>query len=104
MKFYSNIYYAANFNEFARHNADMGMDKGSPDLRLESIHDNITYILYLELKTKKGKLSKDQIKWNENFDKNRASSNCKRAVAFGFDDAKKIITDWQNNLLTIEKL
>jgi hypothetical protein len=85
---------SANFNEFAREHKSMGMDVGSPDLRLEMKRGDVTYILYLELKTKKGKLSKSQKAWNEDFDANHASSNCTRAVAYGFTQAKEEIDLW----------
>lgn len=90
----SKIKIAANFNEHARNHGDTGMDKGSPDLRFERKINGTTQILYLELKTKKGKLSKPQIAWNKDFNENFASSNCKRAVAYGYSEAIKIIDNW----------
>lgn len=82
---------AANFNEYARQHKDMGMDVGSTDLRISWRLRGIYHVLYLELKTKKGKLSPEQILWNEDFDENFASENCKRAVAYGYEHAVTII-------------
>jgi hypothetical protein len=48
----------ASLNENSRHNTDMGIWVGFPDLTL--FHNN--HELYLELKKKKGKLSGAQIK------------------------------------------
>lgn len=87
--------WSANFNEFARHAIDMGMDIGSADLLLRQRRaDNITHFLYLELKRKNGTLSDSQKEWSAEFDLHYASDNCKRAVAYGFDEAKEIITNW----------
>lgn len=86
---------AANFNEHARHCMDMGGDVGSPDLRIEQLrNDGITHILYLEIKTKTGRLSQDQLDWNANFDACFLSKNCTRAVARGYKEALKIIDGW----------
>lgn len=86
--------WSANFNEFARHAIDMGMDVGSSDLLLRQRRGSITHFLYLELKRKNGTLSESQIEWNVEFDAHYASDNCKRAVAYGFDDAKEIVLSW----------
>ena len=48
-------------------------------------------ILFLELKTKIGKLNE---KWNANFDEHFTAPNYKRAVAHGFIQAQEIIVDW----------
>lgn len=89
---------AANNNEHARHHVGMGVDIGSTDLTLSKRIKNITHFLYLELKTMDGELSPSQIKWNEDFDDNFKSSNCIRDVAYGFNEAKRIINDWITNL------
>lgn len=77
----------------------MGMDVGSPDMRFEIVHNKITYVLYLELKTKKGKLSKSQKEWNDRFDRHFLSANCKRDVAYGFTQAKEAISAWIDGAL-----
>lgn len=82
---------ASNNNEHARNYVNMGVDVGSPDLLITWRKDDICHMLYLELKTKTGKLSQPQIEWNADFDANFESSNCKRAVAYGFSEAKEII-------------
>lgn len=51
-------------------------------------------VLFLELKRKNGTLSDSQKTWNADFDLHYASDNCKRAVAYGFDEAKEIIRAW----------
>src|SRR5690348_6725880 len=84
---------ASNNNEHARNYINMGVDVGSPDLLITWRKNDIAHMFYLELKTKKGKLSKSQVEWNEDFDKNFACNNCQRAVAYGFSDAKKIVSE-----------
>lgn len=86
---------ASNGNENSRQFVDMGMDVGDTDLRLSYRGSNNIYtMLYLELKKKKGKLLPSQIEWNEDFDRNYVSSNCQRAVAYGYEEAQRIIADW----------
>ena len=94
LSFSDPIAWASNNNEYARHAVDMGVEVGSPDLTLRQKRGDITHFLYLELKTQKGKLSPAQKKWNNDFDAHYASSNCTRAVAYGFNDAKDIILRW----------
>lgn len=97
----SKIGVAANNNEHARHHVDLGVDVGSTDLLLRTKRGKLTYFLYLELKkTKKngGRLSQDQIDWNEDFDANYASENCSRAVAYGLQEAKDAIINWIEGL------
>ena len=73
----------------------MGMDIGQPDLVLSCRNGYGIYcVLYLELKTKAGRLGENQIIWNEDFDKNFSASNCERNVAYGFSEAKQIIIAW----------
>ncbi len=57
------------------------------------------YVLFLELKKKKGKLLPSQIAWNEKFDANHPP-NFSRAVAYGFEEAKRITIEWINSLST----
>jgi hypothetical protein len=86
---------AASQNENSRHMVNMGMSLGEPDLRLYCRYDDgILHMLYLELKTKKGRLQPSQIEWNKEFDEHYAAPNCHRAVAYGFAEAKEIITEW----------
>ena len=85
---------ASNNNEHARHAVSMGVDVGSPDLLLYTRKYDVTYFLFLELKKKKGKLSESQKEWNEIFDKSYKSKNCIRDVAYGFEQARNIISTW----------
>lgn len=89
-----NFKVAANNNEHAREHVDMGVDIGSADLVICRKIGDTTYFLYLELKTKKGKLSINQKKWNEDFDQNYKSSNCIRAIAYGYNQAIEEINLW----------
>lgn len=93
-----NIKLIAVQNENSRHETDMGVDNGHPDLYLAGC-DNIHY---LELKKKKGKLSDNQKKWNEWFDDNLSCDNITRDVAYGYEQAKEKITIWCNNLINGE--
>jgi len=92
--FSSKIKIVSNNNEHARHFVNMGVDIGSPDLLLYTRKNELVYLLFLELKKKTGKLSPAQIEWNSDFDENYKSDNCKRAVAYGYNEAIKIIEEW----------
>lgn len=95
------VAFASNNNEHARHQVGMGVEVGSADLLLRTRRGDITYFFYLELKKLKkngGKLSPDQIKWNEDFDTHYASSNCQRDVAYGLQEAKDKIIEWVSSL------
>lgn len=85
---YPQVKIAASQNENSRHAINMGMDIGEPDLRLLFRREEVTFLYYLELKSRKGKLKPSQVKWNRDFDDHYASPNCKRDVAYGFEDAK----------------
>jgi hypothetical protein len=85
-------------NENSHKKIDQGVDIGEPDLWIYKLGaDGFTYILRLELKTKNGKLSPNQIAWNEWFDS--TYGNCKnhiRDVAYGFEKAREIVRDFNN--------
>jgi hypothetical protein len=57
------------------------------------------FVLFLELKKKKGKLLDSQIEFNTDFDKR--FSPCpvySRAVAYGFLEAKRLTIEWMESL------
>lgn len=84
-------------NEDMRERSDE-IVRGHPDLHMEYNRKRTTHILKLELKTKKGRLSAAQREWNIWFDNTHKSKNCKRAVAYGFTEAKQIVSTWINSL------
>jgi hypothetical protein len=91
---YPSVLLLAIRNEDMRKRTDE-IDAGHPDLHLEiKCIDNYVHILKLELKKKSGKLSKPQKDWNKWFDENHWAGNCHRAVAYGFDEAKLIVSTW----------
>ena len=51
-------------------------------------------VLFLELKTTKGKLQPSQIEWNITFDSINFNYPCKRDVAYGYNEAINIISAW----------
>jgi len=85
---------ASNNNEHARNYVNMGVDVGSPDLLITQRKGDVVHMLYLELKTKAGKLSDNQMAWNKDFDEHFACKNCKRDVAYGFSEAKRIVSEF----------
>lgn len=89
-------------NENSHKHIDMGVDVGCPDLIIGIPYKGIFHLLFLELKTKKGKLRDTQKAWNERFDNNLIPkcSNISRAVAYGYDDAIKHI---ENFLLPMQR-
>jgi hypothetical protein len=64
----------------------MGMRTGVSDLLILTTKDNITNIMWLEMKTKTGKLSPEQKKWLES----RKASNEIAYVAYGLQQAVEI--------------
>ena len=86
--FNSKVRVIAPMNEDSKHRAYMGMDAGCPDLIILIEGKGV---MFLELKTKKGKLSASQKKWNDEFDAHYKSKHCTRAVAYGYDEAVEII-------------
>lgn len=70
---------------------------GITDLLLFKRMD-ILYVLFLELKKIKGTLKQSQKTWNIEFDTNYSAKNAMRAVAYGFLEAKDIITQWEKSI------
>ena len=77
--------------------------KGITDLILFHRKDDIMYVLFLELKTngkgltRRGTLLPSQLTFNRVFDTCFASTNAKRALCYGFDEAINTIKGWLNN-------
>jgi len=76
-----------------------GVTAGFPDLMIFKQVRSITHTLHLELKTKNGKLNKNQIKWHSEF---IPSGNRKLATAYGLTQAQEIITNWLAGLSTMK--
>ena len=93
-----NVKVAASQNENSRHATGMGMDIGEPDIRLCKRVGNTAHFLYLELKSSKGTLGDNQIKWNVDFDSNWRCNNFKRDVAYGLADARDAIIAWVDSI------
>ena len=73
-----------------------GLKAGYPDLHIWWIdEDNITQLRYLEVKTKKGKLSTTQ----KEFLETPHGKNVEKAVCYGYDDCKETINNWLVPLL-----
>lgn len=68
----------------------MGMELGHPDLYFTWIKNNTTYIYYLEIKTKKGKLNTNQKKWWKNF---QATQNCNGNIGYGLELCQNLVLD-----------
>jgi hypothetical protein len=86
-------------NENNHFHMNMGIDAGEPDLWIYAKVENLAHFLRLELKTKTGSLNDNQIAWNEWFDKEYGNcANHKRAVAYGFAEAREIIENWTTNI------
>ncbi len=99
-KSFSDIRICATRNEDSRHMLDMGVDVGRTDLTLERSWKGLLYILYLELKTLDGELTPSQVKWNERFDASPCK-NAQRAVAYGYNDAVRIATEWERGFTAL---
>lgn len=78
-------------NENSRYHIEQGMDKGLPDLMLMWRVDGVLQVLFLELKTKNGRLQQSQKDWATNYTEHYAASNTQYAVAYGFVEAQGII-------------
>ena len=100
--FHSSFKVSMSANENNHYHVNMGIDAGEPDLWIYcNTPENICYLLRLELKTKVGSLNDNQIAWNEWFDANFGNcKNHKRAVAYGFAEAREVITNWIKDILT----
>ena len=70
------------------------MDVGEPDLRLSLTKNDIYYIFFLELKTKKGTLQESQKDWFSDYEANFKASNTHYAVAYGYTEAQQLIINW----------
>lgn len=64
----------------------MGMRKGVSDLLILTTRDNTTHLMWLEMKTKTGKLSDNQKDWLIT----RSAKNEKAYVAYGLQEAVQI--------------
>jgi len=93
---YPEIRVSMSANENNHYHLDMGIDVGEPDLWLYKMGaDNICHFLRLELKTTIGKLNPNQEEWNMWFDIEFGNcANHKRAVAYGFPQARELINNW----------
>lgn len=96
------IRYKANKNEDAGsvvkalENIRMGRaEAGYPDLTLEIDKFGWTWILELELKTKKGKLNDAQKDWHSKF---ISTANRKAAIAYGYIEAQTAVTNWLRDI------
>lgn len=85
----------ATLNENSRHAMDMGCSPGITDLILFIVRHKTLYVLFLELKKKKGKLSSSQITWADN---RPLADNCSYAVGYGYHEAISIIDGWVGNI------
>jgi hypothetical protein len=90
----------ATLNENSHHQTDMGCDIGIPDLLLFRRVGEVLHVLFLELKKKTGKLSPSQKDWATCYHLGLAGSNTDYAVAYGFEQAKEMITEWANDTKT----
>lgn len=101
---YPSIKVVATLNENSRTQIEMGCDVGITDLILLDRHDGVLFVFFLELKTKKGKLSQSQKDWQEDYINRYESANATYDVAYGFSQAKEKIKDWQFALDNQKKL
>lgn len=89
------IHIIATRNEDSRKFVGMGVDVGVTDLILMKKRDDILQVLFLEMKTKRGKLSESQKEWKTGkYDLLLNSNNTQYDVAYGFENAKEKILDW----------
>jgi len=100
---YPTILVTATLNEASYKEVRQIGSTGISDLILFAVKNDIMYILFLELKKKKGKLKPSQILWNVDFDARFKCSNNMRDVAYGFAEAKYIIEKWIANISSHNK-
>jgi hypothetical protein len=98
---HSQVEYYYNKNEGKKNIITAMMDKrkgqiaGRPDLDLWLNHNNCSYTLHLELKTKDGSLNPAQKLWHSKFisTKNRITK-----VAYGFIEAQEVVRNWLSSV------
>lgn len=89
---YRHVMVQATLNENSRNYMNMGCTVGIPDLLIFWRKNGVMQVMFLELKTKKGKLSKSQINWKDAwYDSLLKEKNTHYAVAYGFGQAKDIL-------------
>lgn len=91
------VRFHSTLNENSHHQTDMGCDIGIPDMLLFERRGDVLHVLFLELKKKKGVLSKSQKDWATCYHLGLEGSNTSYAVAYGFVAAKEIINQWSTN-------
>jgi hypothetical protein len=74
-------------NEDSR-NRSKEIEVGIPDLILRKNIGGVRHFIYFEVKTKKGKLNPNQIKWRDDQD---FCSNEKYGVGYGLTESKEIL-------------
>jgi hypothetical protein len=89
---YRHVMVQATLNENSRNYMGMGCTVGIPDLIIFWRRFGVLQVLFLELKTKKGRLSNSQTGWKSAwYDSLLKEKNAHYAVAYGFSDAKNIL-------------
>lgn len=89
---YKYVMVQATLNENSRTHMGMGCTVGIPDLLLFWRCNGTLNVLFLELKTKTGRLSQSQTGWKSAwYDCFIVAPNSHYAVAHGFGAAKKVI-------------
>ncbi len=87
---YPDVIITATANERSYRETDQIGSLGIPDLILFTLDERV---LFLELKRKSGSLLPSQAAWNEAFDLRR-STQFRRAVAYGFAEARAAISSF----------
>ena len=89
---YKHVMIQATLNEHSRTQMGMGCTVGIPDLLLFWRRGGVLNVLFLELKTKTGRLSDSQHSWKDAWlDSFLAAPNTHYAVAKGFGAAKEVV-------------
>lgn len=76
-----------------KNNKEMGLEKGVPDLMLIVPRRGRNFLVFIELKAKKGKLSKEQESWKEAI--NEIDGNVCASVFYSADEAIKFIESFK---------